>query len=295
MPACFVNETKNTALLPPKSVSDTNLKKAEQAEKLAVSAQSKRSASPRSGPCTLTDVEELIGALVSATSSSGNGYLPLLPHTNIALYYKAGTSTSHVNMLKESAVLGATGSEAAAGSSEQWRRFIGRQLMLLTELMVCCVPVFFVDNAATINPLGKRKARGAVRTDLSLNKQSVVATCARVDTVAVRTWALQYARIARVRDVAFGSEETGLFVNATGLALPLPHDEKTVLMLKEPTLTPTGSSSYFVWKLPLSEREANPSLTLRPRRNVAEVIRYLYVSCTVREAATRLYNCVLSF
>jgi hypothetical protein len=79
-----------------------------------------------------------------------------------------------------------------------------------------------------------------VRTDLSLNKQSFVATRARVDTAAVRTWALQYARSARVCDVVSGSEDSGLFVDATGLPLPLVHDEKTVLMLKEPTLTPTG-------------------------------------------------------
>jgi hypothetical protein len=239
MPACFVNESKNTTLLPPKSVSETNREKAEVTERVAVFAQGKRSVSPRSGPCTLTDVEELIGALVA--SKPGSGYLPLLPHTSTALYYKVGTSTSHVNMFNEAAVLGATHPETA----EQWRRFIGRQLMLLTELMVCCVPASFVENAATINPLGKRKARGAVRTDLSLNKQSLVTTRVRVDTAAVRTWALQYARSARVIDVVSGSEDVGLFVDATGLSLPLAHDEKTVLMLKEPTLTPTGSLLSF--------------------------------------------------
>jgi thioredoxin-related protein len=37
MSACFVNETKNTTLLPPKSVSKTNREKAKQAEKVAVS------------------------------------------------------------------------------------------------------------------------------------------------------------------------------------------------------------------------------------------------------------------
>jgi hypothetical protein len=132
MTARFVNETNNTTLLPSQRVSETNREKAAQAEKVAVSAQGRRSAACKSGPSTLTDVEELIGALVSATP--GNGYLPLLPHTTTALYYKAGTSTSHVNMLKESAVLGTRQSETAASSSEQWRRFIGRQLMLLTWL-----------------------------------------------------------------------------------------------------------------------------------------------------------------
>jgi hypothetical protein len=243
MTACFVNETNNTTLLPSQSVSEANREKAAQAEKVAVSAQGRRSAARKSGPSTLTDVEELIGALVSVTP--GNGYLPLLPHTTTALYYKAGTNTSHVNMLKESAVLGTRQSETAASSSEQWRRFVGRQLVLLVELMIYCIPSFFVDNAATINPLGKCKARGAVRTDLSLNKQSFVATRARVDTAAVRTWALQYARSARMCDVVSGSEDVGLFVDAAGLPLPLAHDEKTVLMLKEPILTPTGSLLSF--------------------------------------------------
>jgi hypothetical protein len=243
MPICFVDETKNTTLLPPKSVSDTNREKAEVAERIAVSAQGKHSISPRSGPCTLTDVEELIGALV--TSKPGAGYLPLLPHTNTALYYKAGTSTSHVNMFKESAVLGATRSETTVSSSEQWHRFIGRLMMLLVELMISCVPAFFTDNAATVNPLCKRKARGAVRTDMNSNKQSFVPTRAKVDTAEVRNWALQYARAARVSDVQCDSADTGLFKDAVGQVLPLVHDEKTVLMLKEPTLTPTGSLLSF--------------------------------------------------
>jgi hypothetical protein len=148
-------------------------------------------------------------------------------------------------MLRESAVLGTAPYGNAVASSEQWRRFIGRQLMLLTELMVSCIPSFFFDNAATINPLGKRKARGPVRTDLSLNKQSFVATRARVDTAAVRMWALQYARSARMCDVTSGSEDAGLFVDAAGLVLPLGDDEKTVLMLKESALTPTGSLLSF--------------------------------------------------
>src|SRR6476646_6301872 len=106
MPACFVNETKSTSLLPSNSVSDTNRENAAQAEKVARSAQGKRSQAPRSGPSTLTDVEELIGALVS--TKPGTGCYALLPHTNIALYYKVGTSTSHVSMFNDAAVLGAT-------------------------------------------------------------------------------------------------------------------------------------------------------------------------------------------
>jgi hypothetical protein len=80
-----------------------------------------------------------------------------------------------------------------------------------------------------------------VRSDLNLNRQSFVPKRSRVDTTAARTWALQYARSARVCDVQTDSEDTGLFASAAGLVLPLAHDEKTVLMLKELTLTPTGS------------------------------------------------------
>jgi hypothetical protein len=48
-----------------------------------------------------------------------------------------------------------------------------------------------------------------------------------------------------VCDVVSGSEDTGLFVDAAGLPLPLAHDEETVLMLKEATLIPTGSLLSF--------------------------------------------------
>jgi hypothetical protein len=239
MTACFVNETKQTTLLPAKTLKNVNAEKARQAEEVAVSAQGKRSTARRSGPCTLTDVEELIGNLVSA--SPGDGYFPLLPHADTALYYKVDTGACHVNMLKESTVL----ATAPKATKEQWRRFIGQQLMLLTELMIFCVPAFFTDNGATVNPLGKRKARGAVRSDLSMNKQSFVSTRAKVDTNVVRGWALLYARRARVCDVQYGSADASLFVQQAGLVLPLEHDGKTVLMLKEPTLTPTGSLLSF--------------------------------------------------
>jgi hypothetical protein len=141
-------------------------------------------------------------------------------------------------------VLGSTQGDVAV-SIEQWRRFLSQQLILLTELMVFCTPAFFTDNDATLNLLGKRKARGAVRSDMSLNKKSFAQTRAKVDTAAVRNWALQSSRIARVCDVQADSEDPSLFVHAAGLVLLLAHDEKTVLMLKEPTLTPTGSLLSF--------------------------------------------------
>eukprot|EP00953_Heterococcus_sp_UTEX-ZZ885_P009889 5792-Heterococcus_DN1.PRE.1 len=135
--SCFVNEAKQTTLLPAKGLRNINLKKARQAEEVATSAQGKRSSAGRSGPCTLTEVEELIGSLVCATP--GNGCLPLLPHTDVALYYKVGTSKRHVDMYNESAVILAD-PDGPAATNEQWRRFIGQQLTLLAELMTILCP-----------------------------------------------------------------------------------------------------------------------------------------------------------
>jgi hypothetical protein len=126
-------------------------------------------------------------------------------------------------MLKESNVL----ATAPIATNEQWRRFIGQQLMLLTELMVFCVPAFFTDNGALVSPFGKRKVRGPVRSDLSLNKQSFVPTRAKADSTTVRGWALEYACGARVCDVQYISADTSLFAQQAGLVLPLQHDEKT--------------------------------------------------------------------
>jgi hypothetical protein len=117
-----------------------------------------------------------------------------------------GTSKRHVEMFNESAVM-ATDPAGPTATNEQWRRFIGQQLILLAELMTFCVPAFFADNMMTINPLGKRKSRGAVRADLSLHKQGFVKTRAKADTAAVRSFALQYAREARVCDVQLLSIE----------------------------------------------------------------------------------------
>jgi hypothetical protein len=239
MSARFVNDTKQTTLLPAKTLRHINMNKARQTEEVAVAAQGKRSTARRSGPCTLTDADELIGSLVS--TRPGDGYLPLLPHTDAALYYKVGTSSCHVSMCNQSAVRATT----PADTREQWRCFLGQQLMLLTELITFCVPAFFTDNGATISPLGKRKARGAVRSDLSLNKQSFTPTRAKAHTTVVRSVALQYARRAGVCDLQYNSANTSLFVHAAGLVLPLEHDVKTVLMLKEAALTPTGSLLSF--------------------------------------------------
>jgi hypothetical protein len=232
----FLNETQRTTLLPFKAVQLINTDKADQAEKIALSAQGRRTTAKRRGLSTLTDLEEVTGALVS--TAAADGHMPLLPHTGAALYYCVGTSTTHLNMLKESAVLGTADSDA---TPETWRRFAGQQLMLLTELMTFVIPAFFADNAAIISPLGKRKARGSVRSDLTLHSKLFVSSRARVDTATVRQMALQYARLARVCDVDHSSESTDLFIHAAGITLPALHDEKTVLMLKHSKQTPTGS------------------------------------------------------
>jgi hypothetical protein len=145
-------------------------------------------------------------------------------------------------MCNESTVLATT----PVDTRQQWRCFLGQQLMLLTELNTFCVPAFFTVNGATISSIGKRKkARGAVRSDLRLNKQSFVPTRAKADITVVRSVALQYARRARVCDLQYNSADTSLFVPAAGLVLPLEHDEKTVVTLKEAALMPTGSLLSF--------------------------------------------------
>ena len=68
---------------------------------------------------------------------------------------------------------------------------------------------------------------------------------AKADTAAVHTMALQYARLARVCDVDPSSQSTGLFTEAAGITLPAPHDEKTVIMLKDTQSTPTGALLSF--------------------------------------------------
>ena len=117
--------------------------------------------------------------------------------------------------------------------------------MLLTELMTFCIPAHFEDNAALISPLGKRKARGTVRSDLTLHSKQFVPSKARTDTDKVRSMALQYARLARVCDVDYSNVCTALFTQVAGIILPAPHDEKTVLMFNHSKLTPTGSLLNF--------------------------------------------------
>ena len=164
----FLNETDQTTLLPVKATQLINSDKADVAEKVALSAQGKRTTAKRRALSTLTDLEELIGTLVS--TEPADGYDPLLPHIEVSLYYRVGTSTAHLSMLKESAVLGTATTDA---TPETWRRFLGQQSILLTELMTFVVPAFFADNAI-VSPLGKRKVRGTVRSDLTLHSKLLV-------------------------------------------------------------------------------------------------------------------------
>ena len=236
----FLNETQQTTLLPSKATLLFNTDKADQAEKIALSAHGKRTTAKRRGLSTLTDLEEVIGALVS--TEPADGYMPLLLHSTAALYYRVGTSAVHLSMLQQSEVLGTAATDA---TPETWRRFLGQQLILLTELMTFCIPAHFEDNAAIINPLGKRKARGTVRSDLTLHSNQFVPSKAKADTDKVRSMALQYAGLARVCDVDYSSESTDLFTRVAGITLPAPHDEKTVLMLKHSKLTQTGTLLSF--------------------------------------------------
>jgi hypothetical protein len=123
----------------------------ESAEKIAKAAQRQRSAVRRSGPCTPSDIEELIHSLVR--TSPADGFVKLLPHTSAEFYYKPGSAPCHISMLNELTAM-ATASSLAA--MERWRRFLGQQLMLLAELVVFCVPEYFADHSAAMSTiLGK--------------------------------------------------------------------------------------------------------------------------------------------
>jgi hypothetical protein len=197
----------------------------------------------RSGPRSLTALEELIHRLVRTTPA--DGYATLLTHANAVLYFKAGETQRLVNMFNNSRVMGSTSTMAP---EEMWRRYIGQQLMLLTELMVFCVPNYFADHSA-LPLLGKRKARG--RLSACDQHQHFANVPAHVYTVSVRAMALKYARLARVCDVQYDVEDTDLFVTASGLRLPEPRNEKLYFMLHNTSLTPQGTqfqNTYLLYK-----------------------------------------------
>ena len=94
----FLDETTQTTLLPDSATELLNKERADVAEKVALAAQGKRTTAKKRGLSTLTDLEELIGALVKTEATDGS--FPLLPHTEAALYYSEGTSAAHLDMLK---------------------------------------------------------------------------------------------------------------------------------------------------------------------------------------------------
>jgi hypothetical protein len=85
MVSCFTNHTAQTTLLPEVAVSTLNALKATEAQKTAKAAANLRSVTKRYGPCTLNDLEELIGCLVQ--TSAADGYARLLPHTDALLFF----------------------------------------------------------------------------------------------------------------------------------------------------------------------------------------------------------------
>jgi hypothetical protein len=237
----FCNETKRTTLLPSADLRNANTARADEAEKVVVAARGKRSACARQRPKTLTEVEALIDDLVRL--GEADGYLELLPGSGI--YYCCGSTAKHIAMLNESAPMSASvdsakvsfiqtleAEETSMSVEEGWRRFLGQQLMLLTELMVLVVPAFFTDSSAIFDPSGKRKRMGATRSELNLHAAHFVKSQAKTDSAAVRSIAISYARKARVCDVVYHSDDTALFVDITGLQLPAEHDVKTIFMLR---------------------------------------------------------------
>jgi hypothetical protein len=244
MVCCFSNHTPQTTLLPEASLGTANATIAAEAQKTAKAATNLRSVKERYGPCTLNELEELIGCLVQ--TSAANGYKRLLPHTDLPLFFNPGSSEKHIKMLNESANLQQASvvdktRTIELSMDESWRRFLGQQLMLLTELITVCVPAFFQDHAKLNGTLGKRKARGAVRSDMNLHSEMFVSTAAKADTSVTRSMALQYATLARVCDVQYGSSDTNLFLTMSGLTLPKACDVATLFMLKEPKMTPKGA------------------------------------------------------
>ena len=244
MVSCFTNHTAQTTLLPEACLGNLNAVEAAEAQKTAKAATNPSSNTKRNGPCTLNELEELIGCLVQ--TSAANGYKRLLPHTDAQLFFKPGVSDKHIKMLNESAHLQQASVVDCTRTierslNETWRRFLGQQLMLLTELITVCVPAYFQDTAKLNGTLGKRKARGAIRSDMNLHDQMFVPAAAKTDTSWTRSMALQYAAVAGVCDVQYGSTDTKLFLTMSGLILPRECDIKTIFMLNQPNMTPKGA------------------------------------------------------
>jgi hypothetical protein len=181
---------------------------------------------------TLKHLEEFITSYVK--TAPAKDFERLLPDAE--LYCKTKLGPCHTDMFNNSMVMGRT---STMTSKEMLRRFIGQQLMLLIDLMVFCVPEYFADHSAVLG--SNNKKRGEKRADKTKQHKNFVDVPAQEDTASTRAMALQFARLAHVRDVMYDDESTELFATVSGLEVPEQHDEKTYFMLLNTALTPTGT------------------------------------------------------
>jgi hypothetical protein len=214
-----------TNFLPDVATIANNKRTAEETEEIVKRArppQPKKS----SRPVTLKVLENFISSNVKARATKG--FERLLPGAE--LYFKKTLSKSHNSMFLNSMVVG---KESTGASQEMLRRFLCQQLMLLFELIVFCVPAYFADHSATLG--SNNKKRGEKRADKTKHHEFFVSVSSQEET---RAMALQFARLAHVRDVMYDNESTELFVTVNGLKVPEEHNEKTYFMLLNTAMTP---------------------------------------------------------
>eukprot|EP00953_Heterococcus_sp_UTEX-ZZ885_P042055 21408-Heterococcus_DN1.PRE.4 len=213
----FCNETKRTTLLPSADIRNENTTRADEAEKIVLSARGK-------SPPVL--------ASVPIHSQKWKRSSMTFTAKHIAMLNESAPMSASAGSAKLSFLQTLESEETAMSLEEGWRRFLGQLLMLLTELMVLVVPAFFTDSSAIFNPSAKRKRMGATRNELNLHAAHFVKSQAKIDSAVVRNIAVSYARKARVCDVVYHSSDTALFVDVAGLQLPAAHDLKTIFMLR---------------------------------------------------------------
>jgi hypothetical protein len=227
MSACFSLWGNLTNFLPDAATVAKNKRVSEETEesvKRARPPQPKKS----SRPATLKALEEFISSNVKAKAAKG--FERLLPGAE--LYFKTNLSERHHYMFLNSMVMG---KESTGTSKEMLRRFVGQQLMLLTELMVFCVPAYFADYSAALG--SNNKKRFEKRADKTKHHKYFVGVPSQQET---RAMPLEFARLAHVRDVMYEYESTELFVTVSGMCVPEEHNEKTYFMLLNTALTPTS-------------------------------------------------------
>jgi hypothetical protein len=155
MSACFNLWGYLTNLIPDAATVANNKCIAEETEESV-----KRARPPKptksSRPKTLRDLEKFIYSNVKSKPAEGFERLLL----GAELYFKSKVSTCHNNMFLNSMVMG---KESTGAWKEMLRRFVGRQQMLLIELIVFCVPAYFADHSAALG--SNNKKRGEKRAD----------------------------------------------------------------------------------------------------------------------------------